>query len=453
MKTVSIIIASCNMFQAMPHCLDALRRFIPQDKREIIVVDNGSNPEMVRWLRNQQDIQLLANPANRGLAAAWNQGAAVAKGELLMFMHNDVFLSADAFSIMEECLAADVRLGAVVPWTNRCNSFFQHVSGVPYKDIEGMWAFAKQFSAENGGMRHLMLLDDVCILMRRSIFNEIGCFDEEFQASGYESYDYGTRILKQGYGLACTSAYVHHEPGSYGENRWNREVLMDGNRRYFQQKWGFVADYSMMVREDILPMIDWQKESLCVLDIGCSCGGNLMTIKMKHPNAELYGIELNPGAASVANAFGHVMAMDAEKIDEPGWQGKFDHVIMADVLEHLNNPWQSVGNIRMLLKEGGALLASLPNVQHISNVMNLLHGFWHYEDAGILDRTHLRFFTRCSIEEMMKQAGFREVKLISKQIPLVAAQEDYLRLLLDQPRLRISEENLRTYQWLVVAKR
>ena len=124
-----------------------------------------------------------------------------------------------------------------------------------------------------------------------------------------------------------------------------------------------------------------------------------------------------------------------------------------DLLEHLNDPWQAVSNIYKLLKPGGALLASLPNVQHISVVMDLLHGFWHYEEAGILDRTHLRFFTRNSVAEMIVQAGFKDVKIVSKQIPLATEQEEYLRLLQTQPGVGTDEDNLRTYQWLVVARR
>ena len=453
LKRVSIIMASCNMFSGTQCAVDAIRRFIPAEKREIIVVDNGSRPEIIHWLQVQPDVQLMVNTVNKGLAGAWNQGAVVATGEMLLFMHNDVLLSPEAFSIMEGTLWENERLGAVVPCTNRCNMFYQFVDNVPYKNIEGMWDFAAQYSQHNAVNIPLMLMDDVCILMKREAFAKTGLFDEVFKASGYEAYDYSVRMLQCGYELVCTPAYVHHEPGSYIENKWARQAFMAVNREHFQKKWGFTAEYSMLVREDLLNLVDWQQEGISVLDIGCSCGGNLMAIRAKCPDAELYGIELNQSAAAVAEVFGQIKAMDAEKMDEPAWRERFDYVITADLLEHLNDPWQAVSNIYKLLKPGGALLASLPNVQHISVVMDLLHGFWHYEEAGILDRTHLRFFTRNSVAEMIVQAGFKDVKIVSKQIPLATEQEEYLRLLQTQPGVGTDEDNLRTYQWLVVARR
>jgi SAM-dependent methyltransferase len=91
-----------------------------------------------------------------------------------------------------------------------------------------------------------------------------------------------------------------------------------------------------------------------------------------------------------------------------------DCVIFADVLEHLVDPWRTARKYRDLLRPGGTVVASIPNVAHRSVLGGLLRHRWDYDVQGILDRTHLRFFTRETALEMFEQAGFsiRQVRRI-----------------------------------------
>jgi hypothetical protein len=84
-----------------------------------------------------------------------------------------------------------------------------------------------------------------------------------------------------------------------------------------------------------------------------------------------------------------------------------DCVIFADVLEHLVDPWTVLATWSTRLAARGTLVASIPNVLHRSVVRGMLHGRWDYTDEGILDRTHLRFFTRETALELIESAGFR----------------------------------------------
>ena len=90
----------------------------------------------------------------------------------------------------------------------------------------------------------------------------------------------------------------------------------------------------------------------------------------------------------------------------PSWP-RPDCVIFADVLEHLVDPWAAVRQAREMLAPGGALVVSIPNVLHHAVVKDLLRGRFDYRDAGVLDRTHLRFFTAATARELVEQAGFR----------------------------------------------
>jgi len=164
------------------------------------------------------------------------------------------------------------------------------------------------------------------------------------------------------------------------------------------------ADYHEFARPEVQAMVS--ADARVVLDVGCAAGRMAGEIK-KTLNAEVWGIEPAADAARRAEAvLDHVIAAPAEQAIAQLPEGFFDCIIFADVLEHLPDPEQVLAEIQTRLKPGGELIASIPNVAHWSVVKNLLAGQWEYEDAGILDRTHLKFYTRASIKDLFQQAGF-----------------------------------------------
>jgi 2-polyprenyl-3-methyl-5-hydroxy-6-metoxy-1,4-benzoquinol methylase len=94
--------------------------------------------------------------------------------------------------------------------------------------------------------------------------------------------------------------------------------------------------------------------------------------------------------------------------EQPGLpDGYFDCIVFNDVLEHLVDPWTVLRSIKVKLKSGGCVVASIPNVRHFSNLRQLiLEKEWRYMDCGVLDRTHLRFFTEKSIRRMFEDCGY-----------------------------------------------
>jgi 2-polyprenyl-3-methyl-5-hydroxy-6-metoxy-1,4-benzoquinol methylase len=85
--------------------------------------------------------------------------------------------------------------------------------------------------------------------------------------------------------------------------------------------------------------------------------------------------------------------------------GQVDHIIFSDVLEHLNNPWKVLKESTYLLKKEGSILISIPNVSHNSVIIDLINSKFNYRELGLLDNTHLRFFTRSSLLKMVSDAG------------------------------------------------
>jgi 2-polyprenyl-3-methyl-5-hydroxy-6-metoxy-1,4-benzoquinol methylase len=147
-----------------------------------------------------------------------------------------------------------------------------------------------------------------------------------------------------------------------------------------------------------------------VLDVGCFCGGSGRWLKGRFPDCTVIGIEmLEKAAATAAKAYDRVIVRAFEEVDfdaEGLPPGSVDTIIAADVLEHLYNPWKALQRLKALLAPGGAIFISLPNVRNLNVLAGLANGEWHYAGAGILDITHVRFFTRAQALQMLEQTGW-----------------------------------------------
>lgn len=145
-----------------------------------------------------------------------------------------------------------------------------------------------------------------------------------------------------------------------------------------------------------------------VLELGCGNGAFGAVLKAGGAR-EVVGIELVAGPAAQARTrVDRVIVADVERetLDLP--DGYFDCLICNDVLEHLADPWAVLGRLRRHLRADGWLVASIPNVRHHKVVRRLIWpGEWRYEQDGVLDRTHLRFFTYQSARDLVESAGFR----------------------------------------------
>jgi ubiquinone/menaquinone biosynthesis C-methylase UbiE len=150
-----------------------------------------------------------------------------------------------------------------------------------------------------------------------------------------------------------------------------------------------------------------------LLDVGCGAGAFAAGLREERQRVgqtlEIWGLELDPAAASAAGAvLDQVLQGPAEELIGRLPDAHFDCICCNDVLEHLAWPDRALRDLRRVLKPGGVVVASLPNVRFFGNVWNLVvHGAWSYTDEGILDRTHLRFYTRSSLADLFAAGGYR----------------------------------------------
>jgi len=153
-----------------------------------------------------------------------------------------------------------------------------------------------------------------------------------------------------------------------------------------------------------------------VLDVGCAEGELGRFLREHRRVSYVAGIEVDPQAAARAReALHHVVACDlnatgsGEVLAGLPKQG-FDCIVFADVLEHLIDPWRWLRDLAGLLVPGGTVIVSLPNLRYYRVVLALLfRGRFEYQDEGILDWTHLRFFTEQTARGLLEQAGLEVV--------------------------------------------
>ncbi|MEW6330034.1 MAG: methyltransferase domain-containing protein [Pseudomonadota bacterium] len=145
-----------------------------------------------------------------------------------------------------------------------------------------------------------------------------------------------------------------------------------------------------------------------ILEIGCSSGATGHALKQAGKASEVVGVELTSEAAAIARErLDRVLQGDIEQMELPFSPGYFDYILCGDVLEHLRDPWGLLARLKTYLRDGGRVVSSIPNIRNWRVLTSLVfRGRWDYAKAGILDSTHVRFFTKRNMVEMFENAGY-----------------------------------------------
>lgn len=170
--------------------------------------------------------------------------------------------------------------------------------------------------------------------------------------------------------------------------------------------------YALDQRPELLPLLAQAGPAMRVLDIGCGPGGFGISLRGRYPDAHLSAVEPEASSAAVARQHFDVVHEGFFPHALPESSERFDLIVMNDVIEHVADPWSIMEQVRGHLTETGMVLAAIPNVGHLPTSANLLfRGRWEYVESGTLDRTHLRFFTRSTVEQLFQSSGFELIQL------------------------------------------
>jgi 2-polyprenyl-3-methyl-5-hydroxy-6-metoxy-1,4-benzoquinol methylase len=205
------------------------------------------------------------------------------------------------------------------------------------------------------------------------------------------------------------------------------------------------------VHADVVTLVD---EGSRVLELGPATG--YMTHAFTERGCTVVGIELDPEMAVNAEKFTERMIVgDIDRLDLEAELGeeRFDAIVAADVLEHLRDPLQVLVELKKFLKPDGCFVISFPNVAHGSVRLSLLSGRFDYQDIGLLDSTHLRFFTRESFEDLLDDAELGLAVLHRHELNLDASEVPFdTEVVPPEVRERLeSDPDARTYQYVVKA--
>ncbi len=300
---------------------------------------------------------------------------------------------------------------------------------------------ATDFSMNEEDFIHRITLGDHrAVLIKRDVFDALGGLNERIKSLADSVTDFYFKVnMKKLNIVEPSGAVVWNVTPDKNEPLIDQEFLAE-DYEVLKDEWG-IGYYNHGGNRGIIKLISQEtNEPIKVLEIGCSKGDTLLEIKEKYPNSEVYGVELDDVAAKMAENFCDVICANVENEDLPYKEEEFDYIILADVLEHLHDPQKALMYLRRFIKPDGAILASIPNVQHISVISELLKGNFTYTPVGLLDHTHIHLFTLNEIIRMFAACNFKmegvgftlihvsdeEKELITKLMDTVETSERFM---------------------------
>ena len=163
--------------------------------------------------------------------------------------------------------------------------------------------------------------------------------------------------------------------------------------------------HSIIARE----ILKNSSKKITVLDVGC--GSGIMGKFLNTDTISLDGIEIDKVASKEAqkNNYRKIYDIDVKNVSKT-IDKKYDYIVLGDILEHLISPYQVLEELALLLKENGSILISIPNIEHMDIIANLIDGKFNYNNIGTLDTTHLRFFTYSSFLEMIDNINKNRIR-------------------------------------------
>lgn len=394
---IGIVILSYNGLVLTTACIKSIRKNVPREMYELIVVDNASTDGSVEWLKQQPDIKLQCNKENIGFPKGCNQGIALAENTSdIMLLNNDTLVPPEALHFLQQALYTKKEIGAAGCISNYAPNY-QNIVEMDVTNKNYLEYAAKYNVPMANSVEKKTWLVGFAILYKRSVLNKVGLLDERFTPGNYEDTDLGFRIAQAGYEqvLSKNSFVFHYGSKSFGIQKQKYLQLLETNKQKFIEKWGIHPHKYTYVKNELIAMLPKdRKAGFCILEAGCGAGATLARIQYLYPNAEVLGIEKEKSVAGLAKRIAKILTGDVEEMDLSECMGRFDYIMAGGIWEHMINPEQVLQKLVACLKPTGEILGSIYNGQNIRVLMRKETTPEIFtEEEGIFESGHRRIFT------------------------------------------------------------
>lgn len=424
----SIIILSYNQIEYTVQCLDSIHEYTQDVPYEIIVVDNASAPDTVKTLEARKDIKLIKSNDNLGFAGGCNLGIQNANGKYIMLLNNDTLVTSKWLYNMYTFLQKNQDVAMTGPLTNA--TVGKQMIPVPYgTDMNAMQEFAKTLSdGETKPWRTLRLVF-FCVLIRKTLIDEIGLLDTHFVVGNYEDDDFNIRALladKKAY--ICRNAFVHHFMNiSFQNKNLEREKIMMKNKLVLESKWDSLdwnhhAVYNKFILEQII-----KHDGNKVMCFGCGLGALAVELKDYNDTYVVDGMEEHPIRNQIAAKF-----LDYVYPPETDWESIVEHqepydvIVIEGMLEKYG--LQFLNAMKRICKKDTLILLRVFNHLHITTrekeeigrvggdlLCSVSPQFHYYFDGDISSQLKENGFETVSVQEIKKSLSTVQQTLVTEE--------------------------------------
>ena len=415
MRKTSIIILTYNNLSLTKGCIESIFKYTEKDSYEIIVVDNASTDDTVAYLKEQKDIKTIFNSENVGFPKGCNMGIQLAsKDNDILLLNNDTIVTTNWLKNLKICLESDEKIGAVGAISNN-NDNLQGCD-FTYDNFEDMQILAaKNNISDPKKWERKVCLIGYCMLIKRSVLDQLGGLDEKYSPGYIEDNDLSLRIINLGYDLMlCHDAFIHHYLGTAfrkDQEKFNQLILK--NRAYFEQKWKFkVFAFDKTKCFSTFMTSNAQK----ILDYHCEIGASSLHIQYLFPTAKVVGIEKDPEKAKIACKYVPVFSSLEEVKDQT-----FDTIFIGDALETEDKPLWFLHDLRKFLTEDGQIIGEIKNLSSIDNLKLLINETWYYTNFQ-----KQNYFTKKNLIQMFESLGFKKNAIYSYKKELTKEEKELL---------------------------
>ena len=247
---VSVVVVTYNNLELTRACLASIDAHSQYGNLEVIVVDNashdGSKEFLEQWGSSGGNRKVILNEANRGFAAANNQGLCMATGDYLVLLNNDTYVTPGWVRSMLSHLKREKSIGLIGPVTNNIGN--EAKISIDYADMDEMLAKAAAYTRRHVGQLYpLRTAAFFCVMMKREVFEQVGPLDEQFGRGFFEDDDYCRRVEQAGWLIVCAEdVFVHHHLSASFDKLLpqERKELFEANKSLYEAKWGMWSPHS-----------------------------------------------------------------------------------------------------------------------------------------------------------------------------------------------------------------